>query len=108
MSMYGMMCTVLWSEVSAALRADGVAAPARSGPAMTKVVHDTVQAVLGPNPPQQVVYTYEQQPDNVEAWRLGRAARASQPGGDPIDHGLSLLKFLQDEGYGVIKLQVSK
>lgn len=50
------------------------------------------------------VLTYANQPCNVEAWRLGEAARASKAGGDPIDHGLSLLKELQDRGYGVVML----
>lgn len=50
------------------------------------------------------MFTYRQQPDNVGAWRLGEACRAAKPGGDPIDHGLSLLKELQAKGYGVVEL----
>ncbi|MBM2769878.1 hypothetical protein [Burkholderia anthina] len=53
---------------------------------------------------QRGVLTYVNQPDNVGAWRLGEACRAAKAGGDPIDHGLSLLKELQDRGYGVIAL----
>ncbi|WP_334034716.1 hypothetical protein [Burkholderia cepacia] len=53
---------------------------------------------------QRGVLTYVNQPDNVGAWRLGEACRAARAGGDPIDHGLSLLKELQDRGYGVIAL----
>lgn len=50
------------------------------------------------------VLTYANQPGNVEAWRLGEACASAKPGGDPIDHGLSLLKELQDRGYGVVML----
>lgn len=56
---------------------------------------------------QGKVFTYKKQPsDNVDAWRLGEACiRASKkPGGDYIDSGLSLLKELQEKGYGAIKL----
>ncbi|MCI3970837.1 MULTISPECIES: hypothetical protein [Burkholderia] len=53
---------------------------------------------------QQRVFTYRHQPDNVGAWRLGEACRSAKPGGDPIDHGLSLLKELQAKGFGVVAL----
>lgn len=59
---------------------------------------------LGWTPPPAKVLTYKNQPGNVGAWRLGEACRHAKPGGDPIDHGLSLLKELQDRGYGVISL----
>ena len=58
---------------------------------------------LGWLPPQKVL-TYKNQPSNVGAWKLGEACRHAKPGGDPIDHGLSLLKELQDRGYGVVSL----
>lgn len=53
------------------------------------------------------VLTYENQPDNIGAWRLGEACRsaAQKPGGDPIDLGLQLLKELQAKGYGVVVIQ---
>lgn len=53
---------------------------------------------------QRGVLTYANQPDNVGAWRLGEACHVARAGGDPIDRGLSLLKELQDRGYGVIAL----
>lgn len=49
-------------------------------------------------------YTYKDQPDNVGAMKLGRAASAAKAGGDSIDHGLSLLKSLSDEGFGVFEV----
>ena len=51
------------------------------------------------------VFTYTNQPtDNVDAWRLGEAANnaVNEPAGDLIDRGLSLLKALQEKGYGII------
>lgn len=59
---------------------------------------------LGWTPPPAKILTYKNQPFNVGAWKLGEACRHAKPGGDPIDHGLSLLKELQDRGYGVISL----
>lgn len=50
-------------------------------------------------------YTYREQPDNVGASRLAGALRNVDPGGDRIDHGLSLLKALQDAGFGVFELE---
>lgn len=50
------------------------------------------------------LWTYENQPmDNVIAHKLGRACdtAAKEYAGDWIDRGLSLLKALQAEGYGV-------
>lgn len=48
------------------------------------------------------IYTYSQQPtDNVIAWRIGEACSKARPGGDYIDHGLSLLQQLQEKGYGI-------
>lgn len=48
------------------------------------------------------IYTYSQQPtDNVIAWRFGEACSKARPGGDYIDHGLSLLQQLQEKGYGI-------
>lgn len=53
------------------------------------------------------VLTYENQPDNVGAWRLGEASRAAKTRGDPINDGLRLLKELQARGYGVIALDAN-
>lgn len=48
-------------------------------------------------------YTYEHQPGNVVALKLGRAAAQAsfERGGDFIDFGLSLLRALAEEGFGV-------
>jgi hypothetical protein len=52
-------------------------------------------------------YTYTDQPGNVVAYRLGQAAMNSKPGGDCIDHGLSLLQQLEKQGFGVFELPVT-
>lgn len=51
-------------------------------------------------------YTYQHQPDNQGAWRLGEALRAASMagGGDYIDSGLGLLKQLELKGFGVYEL----
>lgn len=54
------------------------------------------------------VFTYKNQPGNVEAWRFGEACREAQPGGDPIDHGLSLLQKLQEKGYGIVAIDAAR
>ena len=50
-------------------------------------------------------YTYTEQPGNDEAYRLGQAVANAKPGGDAIDHGLSLLKQLQAAGFGVFDIK---
>lgn len=40
--------------------------------------------------------------DNVLCSRIAQAARAARPGGDSIDHGLSLLIELRRQGFGLI------
>lgn len=48
------------------------------------------------------------QPDNIEAWRIGEAcskAAADRRCGDPIDRGLILMKELEAKGYGIVKLE---
>jgi hypothetical protein len=47
-------------------------------------------------------FTYQHQPNNIGAWRIGEACCAAKPGGDYIDHGLSLLQQLQMRGYGIV------
>ncbi len=51
-------------------------------------------------------YTYEHQPGNEPAWNIGKAASnaAKDTAGDYIDGGLSLLRHLSDEGFGVFAL----
>jgi|GEM_PF-1403086 len=51
-------------------------------------------------------YTYEHQPSNLPAYSLGRAhaAAAAMSAGDNIDRGLSLLKALEDQGFGVFEI----
>lgn len=59
-------------------------------------------------PDTYYAYTYTEQPDNLGAWQLGRAAAAAglKRPGDNIDRGLQLLKELQDVGFGVYQLDV--
>ena len=52
-------------------------------------------------------YTYTDQPDNLGAGKLGRAALGINPGGDLIDAGLSLLDRLSREGFGVFQIAAS-
>lgn len=52
-------------------------------------------------------YTYTDQPDNLGAGKLGRAALGINPGGDVIDAGLSLLDRLSREGFGVFQIAAS-
>ncbi|OQS40592.1 hypothetical protein [Chromobacterium haemolyticum] len=56
------------------------------------------------DPQEKRAYTYADQPHNVAAWRLGRAAANVSAGGDHIDRGLSLLASLQAEGFGVFEM----
>lgn len=50
------------------------------------------------------IFTFKDQPENLDAWAIGEARHNSKAGGDFIDGGLSLLKELQDRGYGIFKL----
>lgn len=56
------------------------------------------------SPQTRRAYTYREQPDNIGAYKLGRAVLRAASGGDSIDYGLSLLKHLQAEGFGVFEL----
>lgn len=83
----------------------------------TVVQHLTAQQVKAPShiplgetiytsPGEEVCFCYTRgQPGNVDASRLGEACRraAEKPGGDYIDGGLSLLKELEAQGYGVFR-----
>lgn len=55
-------------------------------------------------PEERRAYTYEHQPGNIEAHKLGRACSDIHSGGDWIDRGLNLLNSLQREGFGVFEL----
>ncbi len=55
-------------------------------------------------PDERRAYTYDHQPHNVEAHKLGRACSEIHSGGDWIDRGLNLLNSLQREGFGVFEL----
>lgn len=49
----------------------------------------------------------DNQPGNLDAWRIGEACRqaADDPRcGDYIDRGLILLRELEEMGYGIVKL----
>ena len=49
-------------------------------------------------------YTYAEQPGNVVASKLGGACIKAGSSSDTIDLGLSLLKVLQDAGFGVFAI----
>lgn len=49
-------------------------------------------------------YTYSDQPNNTTASKLGSAAYKERSGGDLIDYGLQMLRYLQDEGFGVFEI----
>lgn len=55
-------------------------------------------------------YTYEHQPNNIGASRLGFAFRATsrESAGDDIDRGLALLLHLQKQGFGVFETNTEK
>ena len=56
-------------------------------------------------PGERRVYTYQEQPDNVGACRLGYAAtQARSASGDAVDVGLALLQSLEERGFGVFEL----
>jgi hypothetical protein len=61
-------------------------------------------------PEARRAYTNSEQPNNLDASKLGRAlVAASKAGyGDSIDQGLNLLKALSDEGFGVFELVKNK
>lgn len=58
-------------------------------------------------PSEARAYSYEHQPDNAGAYKLGTAAGAVRvmSAGDSIDAGLNLLKALAGEGFGVFELR---
>lgn len=61
-------------------------------------------------PGNRRAYTYDHQPGNVEASRLGTACQqaVASSAGDYIDRGLSLLKELQALGFGVFEVDSSR
>jgi len=62
------------------------------------------------SPETKRAYTFDDQPGNVEAHKLGQAVNlaALSPGGDLIDQGLSLLRALSGEGFGVFEIDKVK
>lgn len=50
-------------------------------------------------------WTYTNQPGNLGASALGACARLARPGGDSIDHGLSLLRELHVRGFGIVRVE---
>lgn len=63
-------------------------------------------AAFDPPGPQRA-YTYQHQPHNGPAHRLGCAVTAAwqAESGDSIDLGLNLLKALEDRGFGVFEIE---
>ncbi|KGP00553.1 hypothetical protein JT27_15650 [Alcaligenes faecalis] len=61
-------------------------------------------------PGKRRAYTYEHQPGNIKASRLGSACleAAAASAGDTIDRGLGLLKELQAQGFGVFDVEASR
>lgn len=61
-------------------------------------------------PGNRRAYTYDHQPGNLKAHRLGNACQraATASAGDSIDRGLGLLKELQAEGFGVFEAETSR
>ena len=57
-------------------------------------------------PGSRRAFTYQHQPGNVDASRLGRAAdeASKASAGDSIDRGLALLRALRDMGFGVYQI----
>jgi hypothetical protein len=49
-------------------------------------------------------YTYVHQPNNLAAWRLGKASPSPFDRTDLVDRGLSLLKALNENGFGVFEI----
>jgi len=71
---------------------------------LTRTLGGTGAAYDPPGPHR--AYTYEHQPHNVPAYRLGCAlSAATHEGGDTIDAGLYLLKALQARGFGVFEIE---
>ncbi|MEI3803114.1 hypothetical protein V6R85_01210 [Agrobacterium sp. CCNWLW32] len=96
-------------EAKAAAQADY---EARIRSALSAQVQDVARSVIKlgtygrayDRPEERRAYTYEHQPGNIEAYKLGRACSDIHSGGDWIDRGLNLLNALQREGFGVFEL----
>jgi hypothetical protein len=54
-------------------------------------------------------YTYADQPGNTIAYKLGESLRSAyyDGGGDFIDFGLTLLRRLQEHGFGVFQIDAA-
>lgn len=66
--------------------------------------HSAPDAIDMDNRLRSYPWTYRNQPGNVGASVLGGCARRAQPGGDSIDHGLSLLRELHIQGLGIVRV----
>lgn len=104
---------VYWDHVNPAIEALKVAIEKASTPAPQDHVELTITRALGvygaaydPPGPHRA-YTYQHQPANQAAYRLGCAVAALREnrGGDTIDVGLYLLKELEARGFGVFEVQ---
>lgn len=82
------------------------ASPVADGAVAWSVVRVGNQGAAYDPPNTHRAFTYEKQPGNVDASRLGRAtdAAAAASAGDSIDRGLALLKELQAVGFGVFHM----
>jgi len=90
-------CMFLWSLGS------GIAKSDAQEPAVCLV---GIKGSAFDAPKTKRAYTYAEQPGNVVASKLGGACAKAGSGaaGDNIDRGLSLLKALQDVGFGVFAI----
>ena len=82
---------------------------AQQGEATWRVLQIGGQGAFYDPPNTRRAYTYEHQPGNILASRLGSAfGRAScMSAGDLIDRGLCLLSALQEAGFGVFQIEPS-
>lgn len=100
-------CCAKWCCMCGAkLNGNYVAAPAPQRIQVCKLGR-TGAAFDGPE--VRYAYTYTDQPDNIGAMKLGRAAAINgvKRHGDEIDRGLHLLLQLQAEGFGVFQLSAA-
>lgn len=98
------------TEVSPPAEAREPAADGNGGAVEWRVLQiGNVGAAFDP-PKTRRAFTYDWQPGNVDASRLGRAAdaAASASAGDSIDRGLALLMTLQAEGFGVFQIDAAR
>ncbi|MFC3865886.1 hypothetical protein [Alcaligenes aquatilis] len=92
-----------WSEIDAPISAEPL------GMSLEIRTLGNYGAAYDP-PGKRRAYTYEHQPGNIKASRLGSAClqAAAASAGDTIDRGLGLLRELQAQGFGVFDAQSSR